>query len=257
MGVLATAPLIPVTAETVEKTGFFCKMSARKEAGYQRKLAWLKARFAEGLQMRLLGGGERGFIEFMPGDYAWRAIEGAGDYMVIHCLWVVGRSKGKGLSSLLIEEALATAQAGGFKGLAAVTSANNWLIDAGILERHGFQSVAKAPPAFDIMLRRFGPAAAAPGFCGGWEQKLADLPGGGAGFTVFRSDQCPYLDNAVLNVARFAEERGIAFREVELTSAEEVRALSPTPYGVFAIVKDGVLLSYHYLSPKELAKRVA
>lgn len=246
--------LITVTAETVEQTGFFCKMSAKKEAGYQRKLVWLKARFAEGLQMRLLGGGERGFIEFIPGAYAWRAIRKAEDYLVIHCLWVVGRSKGKGLSSLLIEEALAVAEAGGFKGVAAVTSAGNWLIDAGILGHHGFASVAKAPPGFDIMVRKLDAAAPDPAFCGGWEKKL---PGNGAGFTVFRSDQCPYLDNAVKNVADYAEGEGIAFRAVELKTAKEVRHLSPTPYGVFAIVKDGALLSYHYLSPKELAKRCA
>ena len=244
--------LITVTPENVEETGFFCKMSAKKEAGYQRKLAWLKARFAEGLQMRLLGDGERGFIEFMPGAHAWRAIRKAEDYLVIHCLWVVGRSKGKGYSSLLIAEALAAAKAGGFKGIAAVTSANNWLIDAGILAHHGFDSVAAAPPAFDIMVRKLDPSAANPAFCGGWEKKL---PQDGRGFTVFRSDQCPYLDNAVTNVETFAAERGLAFREIEMKSAKDVRRLSPTPYGVFAIVKDGSLLSYHYLSPKELAKR--
>ena len=250
-----TAPaIITVTAETVEQTGFFCKMSARKEVGYQRKLAWLTARFAEGLQMRLLGDGERGFIEFMPGAHAWRAIKKAEDYLVIHCLWVVGRSKGKGFSSLLIEEALAAAKAGGFKGVAAVTSAGNWLIDAGILARHGFASVAQAPPGFDIMVHKLDAAAGDPAFCGGWKKKL---PADGRGFTVFRSDQCPYLDNAVKIVADYAHEEGIAFRTVELKTAKDVRRLSPTPYGVFAIVKDGALLSYHYLSPKELAKRCA
>ena len=251
---MSKVPLVTVTAETVEDTGFFCKMSARKEAGYQRKLAWLKKRFAEGLQMRLLGAGERGFIEFMPGAHAWRAIRKADAYLVIHCLWVVGRSKGKGFSSLLIEEALAAAEAGGFKGVAAVTSAKNWLIDQGILRHHGFHSVAQADPGFDNMVRKLDRSAPNPVFCGGWENKL---PADGEGFTVFRSDQCPYLDNAVNNVAAFARERAVPFREVELKSAAEVRRLSPTPYGVFAIVKDGALLSYHYLSPKELAKRCA
>ncbi|WP_299395117.1 hypothetical protein [Pelagibius sp.] len=252
---MSSSELITVTPETVEKTGFFCKMSARKEAGYQRKLAWLKARFDEGLQMRLLGGGERGFIEFIPGDFAWRAIRKAGDYLVIHCLWVVGRSKGKGHSTVLIEEALAAAKAGGFKGVAAVTSTGNWLIDAGILAHHGFESVAAAEPGFDIMVRKLDPKAPDPAFCGGWRKKLEAVPGGGRGLTVFRSDQCPYLDNAVQIVADYAADKGMAFRQIEMTSASEVRRLSPTPYGVFAIVKDGELLAYHYLSPKELAKR--
>lgn len=85
--------LVHVTAENVDKTGFFCKMSGKKTPGYQRKLAWLKQRFAEGLDIRMLGEGERGFIETIPGEHAWRAINAEG-YLVIHCLWVVGHSKG-------------------------------------------------------------------------------------------------------------------------------------------------------------------
>ena len=40
-----------------------------------------------------------------------------------------------------------------------------------------------------------------------------------------------------------------------MKTAKDVRRLSPTPCRVFAIVKDGSLLSHHYLSPKDLAKR--
>lgn len=37
---------------------------------------------------------ERGFIEYLPGEHAWRAVHADG-YLFIHCLWVVGKSKGK------------------------------------------------------------------------------------------------------------------------------------------------------------------
>lgn len=75
----------------------------------------------------------------------------------------------------------------------------------------------------------------------------------GDGLVVFRSGQCPYLDDAVGHARAFADARGLGFKQVWLTSAEEVRALAPTAYGVFAIVLDGRLLSYHYLLPKELS----
>ena len=95
--------IVTVTAENVDTYGFFCKMSARKSAAWQAKRAWLSDRFAEGLQLRLLGEGERGFIEFMPGAKSWRAIEDADAFVVIHCLWVVGKSRGKGYAKALVD----------------------------------------------------------------------------------------------------------------------------------------------------------
>ena len=64
--------IISVTAENIDKSGFFCAANARGTPGWEAKRRWLNDRFAEGLQMRVLGDGERGFIEFMPGARAWR-----------------------------------------------------------------------------------------------------------------------------------------------------------------------------------------
>jgi hypothetical protein len=49
---------------------------------------------------------------------------------------------------------------------------------------------------------------------------------------------------------------GIESRVVELKTSEDIRNLSPSPYGVFSIVYNGRLLSYHYLLEKELLKRL-
>lgn len=43
-----------ITAENVDKLGFFCQKSNRKTDGYQRKLAWMKQRLAEGMGMHIL-----------------------------------------------------------------------------------------------------------------------------------------------------------------------------------------------------------
>ncbi len=64
-----TSPeIIDVHSENVDKTGFFCFMSKRKSEGYQRKLRWLKGRFAEGMRIKMLALPERGFIEYIPGE---------------------------------------------------------------------------------------------------------------------------------------------------------------------------------------------
>ena len=247
-------PLIEVTAANVTDTGFFCKMSARGKPGYEQKRAWLDERFAEGLQLRLLGDGERGFVEFIPGDYAWRAIENAAEFMVIHCLWVVGRSKGKGFGRLLLEEVENYARTNGFAGVAAVASRGNWLVDPAALKHHGYSSIDSAAPSFDLMVKRFGGGTGDPRFCGGWQVKARARP---KGLVVFRSAQCPYLDDAVGHARAAAEIAGVRFSEIHLDSAADIRARSPTPYGVYALVRDGTLISYHYLLQKNVAALIA
>lgn len=241
--------LIDVGPENVTETGFFCKMSQRGSAGYQRKLRWLQARFDEGLRIKLLdlSLGGRGFIEYIPGEHAWRAIEASG-YSFIHCLWVVGQSKGKGYAQLLLDACLADARRDGMKGVAMLTSEGNWLLGKRLLLRRGFESVAKAPPAFELLVKRFG-RAAAPTLADDWEARAHRF---GKGLTIVRTDQCPYLDDAVKTALATAEERGLAARVVELESAQAIRERAPSPYGVFSLLLDGRLISYHYLLEKHL-----
>lgn len=106
---------IDVGTGTVDKTGFFCFMSMKKSEGYQRKLRWLKDRFAEGMRIKMLAMPERGFIEYIPGEHAWRAVHTDG-YMFIQCLWVVGKSKGKGFSGALIDACVADSRKQRMKG---------------------------------------------------------------------------------------------------------------------------------------------
>jgi L-amino acid N-acyltransferase YncA len=245
------APIIDVTAENVDKSGFFCFMSKKKAPGYARKLDWLKARFDEGMKLKMLGGGARGFIEYIPGEYAWRPVEAKG-YAFIHCLWVVGQSKGKGYGAQLLEECIRDARQSGRKGVAMVTSSGNWLASRDLLEKHGFESVAEAEPSFDLMALRFGKVRK-PSFCGGWERKQAAC---GKGMTIFRTDQCPYIEDATRLYEGFAEETGQTCRTVTLNSCEEVRKKSPSAYGAFGVVLNGRLLSYSYLTRKQALVKI-
>jgi hypothetical protein len=79
--------IIDVNSENVDKTGFFCFLSKKKSPGYSLKLAWLKERFSEGLRLKMLKLPERGFIEYIPGQY------GGGEriWLYVHSLLVGGR----------------------------------------------------------------------------------------------------------------------------------------------------------------------
>lgn len=243
--------ILDVTAESVDKSGFFCRMSKMKTQGNQRKLAWIKDRFAEGLRLKMYKKPERGFIEYLPIEHAWRTVRGS-ELLFIHCLWIVGKSRGKGLASLLLEECLKDAQESGFKGVAVMSSEQVWMAGANIYAKHDFEQVDTAGPAFGLWLKRFADVPA-PSFMPDTAARAAEYP---EGVTVFRSDQCPYIEDATNDVQTVCNDRNIPFRTVELQNAQDVRRKSPTPYGTFAILKDGEILSYHYLTQREFLQRL-
>ena len=241
-----------VNASNVDETGFFCYMSKRKEPGYRQKREWLEARFAEGMKIKILhehGGRDVAFIEYIPGEYAWRAVHVPG-YMVIHCLWVVGKGKGKGYGSRLIKECLDDARAQNMHGVTMLTSDRTWLASKDIFKRNGFTEVDQAPPSFQLTVARFGsgPEARLPK---NWDARARAF---GRGLTVIRTPQCPYIENGARDILAFAEAKGIRARSVELKTAQEVQEQSPSAYGVFGTVLDGHLLAYQYLLQKDFDK---
>jgi len=243
--------LIDVTADNVEEKGFFCYMSKIEAEGYKRKLHWLKARFREGLCIKMYELPQRGFIEYLPGEYAWRTVEAEG-YMFIHCLWVVGKSKGQGLGGRLLNSCIKEAREAGMHGVAMLTSEGNWLAGQDLLLQHGFKPAAQSPPSFNLMVIKFDEAPP-PVLLNNWDRKPEQFP---HGLTVFRSDQCPYIDDAVQTTLSATQKLGIESRVIEMKTSADVRNLSPSPYGVFSIVYEGKVLSHHYLLEKELLKRL-
>jgi GNAT superfamily N-acetyltransferase len=245
-GITENAVILNVDRSNVDKAGFFCYMSKRESEGYLRKLAWVKARLDEGMRLKMLKRPDRGFIEYIPGEFAWRAVDAKG-WMVIHCLWVVGKSRGKGLGGLLIDECVKDARKSGMRGVAMVTSKGNWLAGRRLLEGHGFKAVDTAPPSFTLMIKALKPGPL-PSFPKDWDARAGRC---GAGLTILRSDQCPYIPDATRILAAAAAKKKIKTRVVELRTAREVQTLSPSPYGVFQAVLDGKLVSHHYLLEKD------
>jgi len=241
--------IIDAQARNVKETGFFCYMSKRKTEGWRRKLLWLKARFAEGLKIKMLKLPERGFIEYVPGEFAWRAIQAKG-YMVIHCLWVVGRSKGKGLASALLEACIEDARRAGMKGVAMLVSEGSYMKWKRFLAEHGFETVDTTPPYFELMARKFGQAPS-PSFTKGREKKARTY---GKGLVILRSDQCPYFEDATQALLATARKKGIPSKVIELRTAKEVRDLAPSPYGVYSVVLDGRVIPSHYEAREALLK---
>jgi ribosomal protein S18 acetylase RimI-like enzyme len=244
------AEIVCVDATNVGERGFFCFKSKPKSAGYAQKTSWLQERFSEGLRIQIVyeDGRSVGFIEYIPAEFAWRAVKAPG-YLLIHCLWVVGRAKNQGYGSRLLDICVADARTMGSSGVAMVTSSKPWLAGSKLLLKHDFERVDEMAP-FELLVKRFD-TTPLPSFPTDWEARLGRF---GAGLTVVRSDQCPYMEDATNTVVEFGRSRGIETEVIALKSCHEVQDTSPTPYGTFAIVHDGRLLSYYYMTQQDLQK---
>ena len=243
--------IVDVNGRNVDDIGLFCQKSKKKSEGYQRKLLWAKARFAEGMGYKILRtatGHNVGFIEYNPGRYAWRGID-ADDYMVIHCLWVIGKWKGMGLGKRLLIECEKDAKKEGLKGVAVVASTHNWLAHRDFYLKNGFESVGRASPTFELLVKKFEKAKN-PVF------SEISRPPAGPGLTIHWTDQCPFLDISVQELKKTAKELGLKANLIEVASAKAARS-SPCAYGTYCVCLDGKVIAYRPIGGKGLRELIS
>jgi GNAT superfamily N-acetyltransferase len=234
--------LVKVGPDNLDGCGIGC-LSNRNHEGYGPKVAWLHQRFEEGLRF-LLFRDEKGkplaFLEYVPGEYAWRPVDAKG-WLFVHCLWVysAGQKIG-GLGSRLVQACIEEAKELGANGVAALVSDGPWMAGRGVFERNGFEVVAEED-RFQLVAHRLskGPL---PRF----RDIGANLEKYG-GLHVVYSAQCPMLPKSVNDLSEMAAENGLELNVTVLTSAAEAQN-APSYYGVFNLIWNGRLLSDHYVS---------
>ena len=223
----------------------FCGNKNPNNLGYRRKVDWLKKRYAEGLRYKVLRSetfGDIGMIEYALGNHAWRPVEAEG-YLVIHCLWVKGKHKGKGLGSLLLDSCLRDAKKSKCRGVAVVTSSDAFMARSDLFIKAGFVSVDRIPP-YELLVKKLKKTAPDPRFIVDRERLFKRYR---KGLTILGADQCPYVSQSVERIAEASRTLGLEPRVVRVGSAKASREL-PTPYGVFSILYDGKLIAERPIS---------
>ncbi|HYW44629.1 MAG TPA: GNAT family N-acetyltransferase [Bryobacteraceae bacterium] len=225
-----------------------CGIKSPGHPGRRQKRCWLQANFKLGLRAKILlapDGQPCGYIEYLPGEYAWRGVN-AGGYMFIHCVWShAKRHQHKGWGSVMVEACLKDARKAGMSGVAVIARDGPWLADRRLFLANGFEPVDTAPPDYLLLVRKLDARAANPAFKGEWEQKLGRYS---RGLTIIRSSQCPHVAKFAGEIAQASEEEyGIKPRVVDLESWREAQD-APTPYAVFAVIYNGRLLADHQIS---------
>ena len=235
--------IIDVTEDSIDEYPPACFLNPKNE-GYQIKRAWLQARFSEGLKIKLLYLETEkkpiGFIEYVPSEYAWRAVDAAG-YLFIHCIWVLpNKYKEHGYGSLLVQECIKEAAKADKYGVAVVTSEGPFMAGKALFLKNGFESVARAKP-FDLMVKilKEGPQ---PQFRD-WEQQLSNYKG----LHVIYANQCPWVARSINDLTEIAAKNGLELQVTELKNPHDAQN-APSVYAVFNLVYNGKLIVDHYIS---------
>jgi hypothetical protein len=216
-----------------------------KHPSYSLKTEWLNERFSEGLQIKLLylEGQKKaaGFIEYVPGKFAWRAVS-AKDYMFIHCLYVSPNSnKNLGCGTMLIEECIDDARKQGLSGVAVMVSKLAFMAEEDIFLKNGFSRADGDTQGNLLLAKQFGEAIL-PSF-----NRLNGNDKNYQGLHILYSRQCPWVARLIeeINESGISGKLNIKIREIK-TAAEAQQA--PSFYGVFNFLRDGKVLADRYVS---------
>ncbi len=225
-----------------QDSGIGC-LANREHPGYREKVNWLEARFEEGLRYFLFRDGHGkplAFLEYVPGEFAWRPVDAAG-WLFVHCLWVYARGqKVGGLGGRLVRACVEEARSQGSVGVAAMVSDGPWMVGGGVFRKNGFERIAEAD-RFELVGHRLR---------SGPEPRFRDIEGKLAGYEglhLVYSAQCPMLPKSAQDLSEMAAEHGLELKVRVLRSAKEAQN-APSYYGVFNLIWNGRLLSDHYVS---------
>jgi len=225
-----------------------CGIKSASHPGRVEKRCWLESNAASGVRGKVIiapGGKQAGYIEYVPGEFAWRGVDARG-YLFIHCIWMHSRQyQRKGWGSLLVKACIDEAKAAGMEGVAVMVRESPWIADRRLFLANGFECVDAAPPDYQLLVRKFQAGATNPAFQKGWDERVAKY---GRGLTIIRAAQCPYVAKFSAEIIESAkEEYGIKPKVVELRSARDAQN-APTPYATFALIYDGKLVADHQIS---------
>ena len=243
------ARIIDMNADNIFDYGF-CGTKSPQHEGCQRKAEWFKKRLTEGMKYKVLYSQEKGtvgLIEYIPGEYAWRAVEADG-YLVIHCLCIFYKPyRDRGIASEMIDACVEDAKKEKKHGVAVVTRNGAWMVGKNVFVKNGFVVVEKTGPDFELLVKKIKKDAPLPKFKGNWDRILAKYD---KGLTIFYSDQCPYIAKSINEIRETIEERyGIRANIIEIKNHRQAQN-APSPYAIFSLIYDGELLAFHPISNK-------
>ncbi len=235
--------IIDVTADNVSEVGIYC-IKNRKSSGYQVKVEWFKSKINKGLRIKIAVNKQDkqlGFIEYIPSEIAWRPIK-VHNYLFIQCIAIfVKEVKHKSIGSILLKQCELDAKQNNKDGICVMSSDGVWMANKTLFEKNGF-TLGDQLDRFELMYKNLKDNISIPHF-NDWTKQLAKYKG----WNLIYSNQCPWHDKAVKDLTQSANENGIKLKVKKLTTPKEAQN-TPSGFGTFSLIKNGRLLSDHYIS---------
>jgi ribosomal protein S18 acetylase RimI-like enzyme len=242
--------IITLDTQNIIKEDICCAIADQKcQYGVNLKKEWLKSQFNEGFTFRKFNVRGKVFIEYVPAENAWVPVD-APDYMYIQCFWVAGSYKGQGLGSQLLDQCIHDAK--GKNGIIVVSSKNKkpFLADKKFFTRKGFEVCDTAPPYFELLVKKFRNNAPSPRFKDCTKKLIISDQNG---LWVNYSDQCPFTDFYVQELAETARNAQIPFQKVKI-STKETAQNNPSPFVTYSVYLNGSFLTHEILNKRSFDK---
>lgn len=242
---------IQITENNIDKEHICCAITEKKgECCVKSKKDWLKERFKDGLIFKRAKVRGKVFIEYIPGEKAWYPINADG-YMAIDCFWVSGQYKGKGISTLLLNECIKDSKAQGKKGIVVLSSEKKmpFLSDGKHLKYKGFKVADTAEPYYELLYLPFEEDAEKPSFknCAKESKVLED------GLVVYYSNQCPHAEKYVQIIKETANERGVELTIHKYENLDSAKN-APSPFTIYSFFFNSKFITNEILSEKKFIK---
>ncbi len=217
----------------------------KNQPSHSLKTEWLKERLEEGLRIKLLfvegKKNAAGFLEYIPGEFAWRAVT-AKHYMLIHCIYIYpNANKNKGLGTLLIEECISDARKNNCSGVAVITGKRAFMAENTLFIKMGFQPAGNDGTGNELLVYKFndGPVPV----INDWKSQLANY----RGLHIVYTRQCPWVARMVEEFKESDLQKRLNIDITELKTPEEAQN-APALYTTFSLIYKGKLLADRYIS---------
>jgi len=240
--------IITTTPETVTQYGL-CGYKDVKKPGYTEKLDWYAKNQDNGLVIKVLhseDAGTQGMIEYIDIENCWRPVS-AENYLFIHCLFVGFKKEYKklGLASKMLDDCYTDAIAENKNGIAVLTRKGSFMAKADVFLKNGFEVVENIKPDFHLLVKKINENVPNPKMIDNSHLLRTKYLNG---LFILRADQCPYTVKNVQEMVQSAKsEFAIDANIIDLKSHEDAQ-VNPSPFGTFALILNGKVVSYHPIS---------
>ena len=242
---------INLTLENIDNEHICCAIGDKKhQIGVTSKKEWIKSKLKDGHIFRKLNARGKVFIEYEPIETAWVPINGK-NYEYIYCLWVAGSFKGKGIANELLEYAINDSKEKGMSGICTLTSKKKkpFISEKEFFIHYGFEVVDEIGD-YELLALQFE-TSEAPKF----NDTARNMKIDNQDFTVYYSNECPYVEYEVQELSEYAKENNIAINFIKIDSLEKAKN-APCIFNNWTNFYEGKFLSNTILNVNSFKKLI-